>query len=147
MKTLLATAVLFTSGLFLASAGDPASDLDRLQGAWIVASLLEEGKAVPAAELGDLEVVVQKDVFTVNEKGKAIAQYQFVLDPTKNPKTIDFTHLIGKDKGTKEPGIYAMEKGQIRICLDESKKARPTSFEGNTYSVIVVKRKPAKDAK
>ncbi|MSQ95434.1 MAG: TIGR03067 domain-containing protein [Gemmataceae bacterium] len=143
MKTTIATTLLFTSGLVFLAAGE-ASDLDRLQGAWIVAALIEEGKAVPAGDLADLEVVVQKDIFTVNEKGKAIAQYQFTLAPAKTPKTIDFTHLIGKDKGTKEPGIYVIEKDQIKFCLDESKKARPTTFAGETYSVIVVKRKPAK---
>lgn len=144
---MIATTLLFVSGLVLISAGEASKDLDRLQGNWLVASLIEEGKAIPANELADLEVTVQKDVFTVNEKGKAIAQYQFTLDSSKNPKTIDFTHLIGKDKGTKEPGIYVIEKDQIKFCLDENKKGRPTAFQGDSYSVIVVKRKPAKAAK
>ena len=51
MKNLLAVLVLFSSSLLLLHAGDNAKDVDRLQGTWTVASLTEEGKAVPANEL------------------------------------------------------------------------------------------------
>jgi uncharacterized protein (TIGR03067 family) len=147
MKTSIAICVLLLCGGLALHAGDADKDIDRLQGTWLVASLVEEGKAVPADEVATLEITIQKDVFTVNEKGKTIAQYKLKLDPSKKPKAIDLTHLIGEEKGMTEPGIYVFEKDQIRFCLNEGKKERPTTFQGDTYSVMVMKRKPAKDAK
>ncbi len=147
MKTLIATTLLFSSGLLLLHAGEEKSDLDRLQGTWIVAALVEKGKEQPAAEIEILEVAIEKNVFTVTEKGKKVVEYEIKLDPSKKPAAIDFTHLIGDDKGKMEPGIYAFEKGQIKMCLDESRKGRPTVFEGKeteAYSVIVLKKKETK---
>jgi uncharacterized protein (TIGR03067 family) len=147
MRTLTATVVLFASGILLAQ--DAATDLERMQGTWGVVSLFEEGKAVPEKELGDLEITIEKDVMTVNEKGKAVAKHQFKLDPQKNPKAIDFTHLIGEDKGKTEPGIYAFDGGQLKVCLYENKKDRPTAFEGKGaegYWIVVLKRKVLKSA-
>ena len=147
MKTLCATVVLFSSGFLLAQ--DAASDLERMQGSWLVTALFEEGKAVPEKELGDLEITIEKDIITVNEKGKTVAKHQFKLDAGKKPKAIDFTHLIGDDKGKTEPGIYRFEKDHLKVCLYENKKDRPTTFEGkgaDGYWIVVLKRKSLKGA-
>jgi uncharacterized protein (TIGR03067 family) len=147
MKNLIAATLLFSSSLLFLHAGEEKSDLERLQGTWIVASLVEKGKGLPAAEIEVLEVAIEKNVFTVTEKGKKVVEYEIKLDPSKKPATIDFTHLIGDDKGKTEPGIYVIEKGQIKMALDETRKGRPTVFEGKeteAYSVIVLKKKEAK---
>ena len=147
MKPIIATTLLFITGLTLLGAGEEKSDLDRMQGVWVVASLTEEGKAVPAEEIDVLEVTVEKDAFTVTEKGKPVVKYQMKLNPTKKPKEVDFTHLAGEDKGKTEPGIYTFEKDQLKLVLDEKKKGRPTAFAGKeaaTYSVMVLKKKEVK---
>ena len=89
-------------------------------------------------------VVIEKDTFTTLEKGEAVVKYRIKLDPTKTPKTIDFTHLMGKEKDKTEPGIYTFEKDMLKLVLDEDKKGRPTVFEGKetaSYSVMVLKKK------
>ena len=144
MKTLICTTLLCISSLVAVHAGEKDTDLDRMQGTWLVVSLVEEGKVVPAKDIEILEVVIAKDVITVLEKGKAVVHDTIKLDPTKTPKTIDFTHVSGDDKGKTEPGIYVFEKDQLKICLNEKAKERPTAFEGKetvTYSVIVLKKK------
>jgi uncharacterized protein (TIGR03067 family) len=144
MKTLIGSTLLFLSGLVCVQAGEKDSDLDRMQGTWIVVSLVEEGKAVPAKETEILEYVISKDVFTVYEKGKIVVQDQIKLDPTKTPKTIDFTHLVGDDKGKSELAIYVFEKDQLKLCINEKAKERPTVFDGKetqSYSVLVLKKK------
>lgn len=149
MKPLTLTIALFSIALTAAQAGDDKSDLERMQGTWLAVSLTEKGKVVPAAEVEILEFVIDKDTFTGFEKGKMVVKYQFKLDPTKKPKAIDFTYLVGDDKGKTEPGIYQFEKDQIKFVLDEDKKGRPTVFEGKeteAYSVLVLKKK-ASDAK
>lgn len=137
----------FATSLVLLHAQDATKDFEQIQGMWLVSSLAEKGKAVPKEEVTAMEVRVEKDVFTVTEKGKVIAKYQLKVDPAKTPKSIDFTHLIGEDKGKTELGIYVLEKDSLTISLSEGKKARPTDFKSNDYDIIVLKRKPAKDAK
>ena len=147
MKYLIPAILLFASTLVLLHAGEEKTDLERMQGVWLVASLTEEGKAVPPEDTSVLEVTVEKDLFTVTEKGKPVVRYQIKVDATKKPKEIDFTFLGGDDKGKTEPGIYVFEKDQIKFCLDEKKKGRPTVFDGKeaaTFSVMVLKKKEAK---
>jgi uncharacterized protein (TIGR03067 family) len=148
MKTLIASIPLFLCGVALLQAGETATDLERMQGTWTIVSLTEQGKAIPAAETGILEFVIDKDVITVYEKGKIEVQYQVKLDPEKTPKAIDFTHQIGDNKGKTELGIYAFDGDKLKLCLDEKRKGRPTVFEGKeseTYSVIVLKKKATEE--
>jgi uncharacterized protein (TIGR03067 family) len=145
MKTLICcAALLFLAGFKVVEAGEKATDLDRLQGTWLVVTLTENGKTVPAKETEVLELVVDKDTMTTYEKGKVLVQYKVKLDPTKTPKMIDFTHQVGDDKGKTEPGIYAFDKDHLKMSIDDNKKGRPTVFEGKEtaeYSVIVLKKK------
>jgi uncharacterized protein (TIGR03067 family) len=144
MKALIAASLILLSGFLALHAGEPASDLDRLQGTWLVVSLSEKGKPIAAKETDALEIVIDKDTFTTFEKGKIVVKYQLKLDSAKSPKHINFTYLVGDDKGKTELGIYAFEKDQIKLCLDEDNKGRPTVFEGKGTegcSVIVLKKK------
>ncbi len=150
MKTLIACMPLFFLSLALLSAGEAATDLERMQGTWTVVSLTELGKAIPAEETDILEVVVNKDVMTVYKKGKVEVQYRFKLDPDKKPKQIDFTDETEAKKGNTEPGIYAFDGAKLKLALDEKRKGRPTVFEGKeteTYSVIVLKKKAPEEKK
>ncbi|MBI2803711.1 MAG: TIGR03067 domain-containing protein [Planctomycetes bacterium] len=144
MRLMLSAFALLVFAWGFAQAGDDDTDLRSLQGTWLVVSLTEKDKKVPTAETEVLEFRVVKDTFTVTEKGKVIAKYQFKLDATKTPKAIDVTHLIGEDKGKKNLGVYGIDKLFLRICLDETGKQRPTAFTGaeaRRCSVIVLKRK------
>jgi len=145
--------------VLLAGIGDDKSDLDRMQGCWEIASLVEKGDRATKAELETMFVVIEKDTFTTYDMGEvgimffknwylptfdAVVQYRIKLDPTKTPKAIDFTHLAEKEKDKTEPGIYAFEKDSLKLVLDEDKKGRPTVFEGKetaSYSVMVLKKK------
>ena len=144
MKTLSCSVLVFLCGLASLRTGE-TNDLDSMQGSWLVVSLIEKGKAVPGGELETLEIVIDKDTFTTFEKGKVVVKYRIKLEPTKSPKQIDLTYLVGEDKGKTEPGIYTFAKDQLKVCLDEDKKGRPMVFEGKetqSYSVIVLKKKP-----
>lgn len=144
MKHLIAIAVFIPSIVMAVHAGDAKTDIEKFQGKWTVVSLVEEGKAVPATELAGFEITIEKDIYTATEKGEVVAKYRFKLDPTKKPATIDFTALIGKDKEkTTELGIYAFDKDQLKMCVDETGKLRPNVFEGKgteKCSVIVLKK-------
>jgi len=148
MKTPIAIALFVVAAIPFVRAGDEKSDLEKFQGKWIVVSLLEEGKAVDAKELAMLEITIEKDTYTATEKGEVVAKYRFKIDPSKKPAAIDFTPLLGKEKEkVTELGIYVFEKDQLKMCVDETGKTRPSVFEGKgteTCSVIVLKKKDAK---
>lgn len=145
MKRLISSVLVFSSALAITWAGDDKSDLERMQGTWIVVSLTEKGKALPKEDLDMLEIVIDKDILTAFEKGKQVVKAQIKLDSTKKPKAIDLMYLIGDDKGKTEPGIYQFDKESFTLVLDEDKKGRPTAFDGKgteSYSVHVLKKKP-----
>jgi uncharacterized protein (TIGR03067 family) len=152
MQRILASTLFLVSSFLSGFAGEQPSDLERMQGKWLVVSLTEQGKAIPVAETDLLEFAIEKDVFTVLDKtptkekpsGDVVVQYKIVIDGAKTPKEINFTHLIGENKGKTELGIYQFEKDQLKFALDESRKGRPTVFEGKEtlkYSVILLKKK------
>ena len=148
MRYAICTLLLFTGGFLAAQDGEP-TDLDRMQGTWVVVSLTEEGKAVLAKDVEELEIVIEKNTYTAFDKGMMVVKYEFKLDATKKPKEIDLTYLVGLDKGKTVPAIYKLGKEQFTICLDEEKKNRPKVFESKeneTSSVLVLKKKPKKDS-
>ena len=61
MKTTLALVLLFLSGFIFMQAGEP-SDLEQMQGKWVVVSLTELGKAIPAAET---DLLLKRYYFTI----------------------------------------------------------------------------------
>ena len=130
MKATITALLFFAFGCLFLAAGEQASDLEKFQGKWVVVSLTEQGKAIPPAETDLLEFTIEKEIFTVTEKGKVEVQYKIVIDASKTPKEINFTHQIGENKDKTELGIYQFEKDQIRFCMDETRKGRPTVFEG-----------------
>jgi|SRR5947209_13000980 len=131
------------AGAVVSAGDDKAGDQDRLQGAWEVVSLLENGKAIPNDETKALQIVIAGDRLTINKDGKAASDYKFKLDPKQKPKTIDMTIIEGDDKGKVAPGIYAFEGDTLKIGVDEELKNRPASFDEKdtkTCSVITLKR-------
>lgn len=143
MRYLFCTIPFLAFGLAPAQEFEP-NDFDRLQGTWVVVSLTEKGKAVPAAEIETLEFVIEKNIFSAFDKGKLAVKYEIKLDPEKKPKQIDFTYLVGEDKGKTEPGIYFIDKDQVKFAMNEVGKDRPTVFDGKeseAYSVLVLKKK------
>jgi uncharacterized protein (TIGR03067 family) len=139
--------VVMVTGLILvglARGGDAKKDLDALQGTWRIDSIQESfGKAPPEDSVKEFVVTVKDDVMKVSHKGAAGPVFKLKLDPTKSPKTIDFMHSEGPDKGKTEPGIYEIEGDTFRYCVTDIGKERPTQIatkEGTKNSVFVLKR-------
>ncbi len=105
-------------------------DEEAIQGTWQAVALEDEGekdtaKAVTAAKIrlaftGNKVVMSGLNPFLLEASNPALT---FVLNEKTTPKQID---IIAD--GWTEIGIYAFEKGQLKICLDRTGKNRPTSF-------------------
>jgi uncharacterized protein (TIGR03067 family) len=63
---------------------------------------------------------------------------KFTLDSSKKPAAIDL-----QQGNCTLPGIYSLENGELKICLDLSGKKRPNDFEvqeGTPHSLFVLKK-------
>ena len=133
---LFAIAFLFIVPTSLLNAQDNP-EVARLQGAWEVNSLIENGEVVSLKSVR--ETMIRDGVLTiegnimrftnpVNNKKRELA---FVLNPDQNPKTIDLTST---DKmGNK--GIYMLDSNNLLLCLcAHDSNERPTIFASTSVS-------------
>jgi len=133
---LFAIAFLFIVPTSLLNAQDNP-EVARLQGAWEVNSLIENGevislKSVRETMIRDGVLVIEGNLmrFTnpVNNKKRELA---FVLNSDQNPRTIDLTST---DKmGNK--GIYMLDSNNLLLCLcAHDSNERPTIFASTSVS-------------
>jgi uncharacterized protein (TIGR03067 family) len=144
MRNLCLVAGLLVLTSFPARGGDPKKDLEMMQGTWLVESMIERGKKSTDDDAKALEVTIAKDVMTVKERGKKVAEFQLKLDAAKKPKQVDLVYTEGKEKGQTEVGIYDVASDALKFCMHEEGKDRPKDFvstEKSTFSVIQLKRK------
>jgi uncharacterized protein (TIGR03067 family) len=115
-------------------------DLARLQGAWALVSGERDGQAFPTEYLTNSDRVVEDDETTVTVRGQLFMKAKFSLDPTRNPKTIDYSINDGPYAGQKMFGIYELNGNKLKFCLSTPGKERPAGFatkpdDGQTMTV------------
>ncbi len=62
------------------------------------------------------------------------------LDPSKQPKSIDYAVTAGPNQGKKQFGIYELAGATVKFCFSAAGKERPADFttksgDGRTSSV------------
>ena len=70
--------------------------------------------------------------------GKRFAGTKVVLDPTKEPKTIDVIPDGGRNRGERILGIYRLERDTLTICMAAPGSPRPSEFKaenGNGWTL------------
>ena len=95
-----------------ARAGESSSatnDLAQLQGEWLMASGSADGQPMPDSIRQQMKRVCRGDEATVTMGGQIYLQAKFTLDPSKQPKTIDYAMTGGFTKGQKQLGIYEVD--------------------------------------
>ncbi len=133
--------------LLVASAVAPAAeapdndatkkDLDRMQGDWVVVSMVRDGRKIPDEDARAHFRTVKGDQYTSFHSGKLLGKGTFTLDATRTPRTIDvFPDGGPKDKPIK--GIYEFNGETQKICLAGPDMERPTKFESTEGSQITV---------
>ena len=107
---LLVVGALLTGISALASAGDTKNDAikkDRkqIEGTWRVVALEVDGNKSKEEDAKKLTVVNGSDgTWSLLSEGKEISRGTSTFDPTKKPKTIDFTITEGEGKGNEHLG-------------------------------------------
>ena len=150
---LLVVGALLTAMAAIASADDAADeaikkDRKQIEGTWRVVALVVNGNAVPEEDAKKLTVVNSADgTWSLRSEDQEIGNGTSTIDPTKKPKTIDFTPTDGEGKGKKHLGIYELGDKTRKLCFAPSGRERPaelSSTPGSENTLITFEREKAK---
>lgn len=150
---LLVVGALLTAIGTIASAGDSKDDAikkDRkqIEGTWRVVALEVNGNKANDEDAKKLTVVNGSDgTWSLLSEGKEISKGTSTFDPTKKPKTLDFTPTEGEGKGNQYLGIYELGEKTRKMCFAPPGKERPTDFSsmpGTEHILVTFEREKAK---
>ncbi len=114
-------------------------DMARLQGEWSIVSGSADGEPVPESMLKQMKRVCKGDETTTTMAGQIFMKAKITIDPSKQPKTIDYQMTEGFTQGQKQLGIYEVNGDTFKACFGKPGAARPTDFtskpgDGRTLS-------------
>ena len=109
------------------------SDLDQIQGAWKIMAVSDNGKSAPAEIAQQGKIVVAGEEFAMYEDATSSPQkWNFHLDPTKNPKQIDFTV-----RGKPALGIYELDGDHWKVAMIKPDAPRPADFSPADRTMVL----------
>ena len=111
--------------------------MDMLQGEWQVVGIERPGSPGNPDELVRVRIVFDGNCVTNMDGEQKVWEGEFRLEPTQEPKAIDFTGTADPNKGEKAFGIYRVEGDALTICVG---KERPTEFSGKETILIGLSR-------
>ncbi len=121
------------------------TDLDQMQGTWVLVSAQRDGKKLPAEEVKKTRITIKGDTFVFPDAaGIGTSQKGTItLDPTKKPKWMDSKATVGPDKGKISLGIYEITDNGYKVCFAPPGKDRPKEFSskpGSDHNLQIWKR-------
>ncbi|MFY9610966.1 MAG: TIGR03067 domain-containing protein [Blastocatellia bacterium] len=123
----------------LVAAGKPTQDdvsaeLKKLSGTWRLVEEIDDGKQMPSEEAKKNRLTF--DVagrWKVEVDDKVVGEGTATIDPTSQPKTIDYTFTQGEGAGTRFVAIYELNGDSFRHC-GVLKGTRPSEFTSKAGS-------------
>jgi uncharacterized protein (TIGR03067 family) len=123
-------------------------ELDALQGKWVTASLIYNGKDFLADGKRGFHFVFKGAEAAIEGNAavkKEYAKIKVKLDAAATPKCIDITVTGGIQLNATIEGIYELKGDELKICAKVFGNERPTEFasgEGASIALLVLKREP-----
>jgi RNA polymerase sigma factor (sigma-70 family) len=144
LKVGLAAAVLAAAGVgavvgygrAVAAAEDKKSDKEKLQGEWKVVSIKMGGMDNP-----NKDQVGDKMTFNGDRMELTPFKADFKLDPSKDPRQIDFTLTESpndNEKGKVSLGIYKLDGDKLTLHASHPGGERPTEFESKEGQISML---------
>jgi uncharacterized protein (TIGR03067 family) len=123
-------------------------DRKQLAGTWRVMEIVIDGSKLPEEDARKLTVANGADgTWSLRSENDEMSKGTSTIDPTKKPKTIDFTKTEGDGKGDQYIGIYEIGENTRRLCFVPAEKERPTEFSSTSGSgrfLVVFEREKGK---
>jgi uncharacterized protein (TIGR03067 family) len=107
-----------------------AREMEKFQGTWRQIAHERDGVPDPPDERGwEPRVTFAGDTFVVTLADRTTAiKGTFRLDPTQEPKAVDWTDTFGPDAGKTFLAIYSLEGDRLVFCAAAEGHERPTEF-------------------
>src|SRR5262249_19026233 len=107
-----------------------AREMEKFQGTWRQIAHERDGVADPPDERGwEPRVTFTGDTFMVTlADGSTAIKGTFKLDPTQEPKAVDWTDTFGPDEGRTFLAIYSLEGDRWVFWAVDEGQERPTEF-------------------
>ena len=120
-----------------------AEEMKKLQGVWKQIAYERDGVTEPPDEQGwEPTTIFLGDTFVVTlADGSTPIKGTYELDPTKDPKTVDWLDTIGENAGKMLPAIYSLENDRFIFCAAYSGLSRPTEFRTRPGQVLRVSQR------
>ena len=125
------------------------TDFQRMQGAWEVEKVEQDGERAADASL--LKMVIIKDdqlafrYYLPRSKEYGDLVDRFKLDGSKTPKRIE---TKSSEDGSLHVGIYELEADTLKLCWSRTDLSNPptdfTCLKGSDRRLFVLKRVPPK---
>ena len=124
-------------------------ELKRFQGTWKQIAYERDGVMEPLDEQGwDPSTTFSGEEFVVTlADGSIPIKGTFRIDPTRNPKTVDWTDTIGEDAGKTLQAIYALWEDRLIFCAAYPGRERPVEFRTRPGQVLRVFQRAAQASK
>jgi uncharacterized protein (TIGR03067 family) len=118
-------------------------EVKKLQGTWKQIVYERDGVSEPTDEQGwEPTVTIVGDTFVVTlADGSTPISGKFRLDPTADPKTIDWLDEVGEDAGKTIQAIYSLEGDRFAFCAAYPGLERPTEFRTRPGQVLRVSQR------
>jgi uncharacterized protein (TIGR03067 family) len=123
--------------------GEIAKEMEKLQGTWKQIGYERDGVTEPRDEVGwEPRSTFVGDTFVVTlADGSIPIRGTYKIDPTRNPKTVDWTDTIGEDAGKTLLAIYQLDGDSFTFCAAYPGFERPTEFTTRPGQVMRVHRR------
>jgi len=120
-----------------------SEEMDRLQGTWKQIGYERDGVTEPLDELGwePRSTFVGDTFFVTLADGSIPIRGTYKIDPTRNPKTVDWTDTTGEDAGKTLLAIYRLEEDLFTFCAVYPGLERPTEFRTRPGQVLRVSQR------
>ena len=121
---------LFAAGL---QGADAQKELQKFQGAWVMASGEMDGKKAADEHVKGSKVIYEGNKIQIvvpNQAGETIIADIVKIDPTKNPREMHFVRRNGPNAGKTLIGIYEFEgNDQYKFAFDPAGKTKLKEFD------------------
>jgi uncharacterized protein (TIGR03067 family) len=120
-------------------------ELKRFQGSWKQIAYERDGENEPLDEQGwePVTTFTGEDFVVTIADGSIPIKGTYRIDPTRDPKTVDWTDTIGEDAGKTLLAIYSLQGDRLTFCASYPGLERPTEFRTRPGQVLRVFQREA----
>jgi uncharacterized protein (TIGR03067 family) len=122
-----------------------AQAMVALQGVWRQVECEADGVANPTESYGAAPAVtILGNTFEVrHSNGTVVIQGAFTIDPSCDPKALDWADSFGADAGKTFPAIYRVAGDTFIFCAADAGQPRPNAFRTQAGQVLRVHKRVA----